>query len=109
MFITSYDGVKIAYDVQGDGPALLLLQGLADRRQMWRELGYIDRLCQFYRVITVNRRGIDESNMPTEPCAYTVDKILNDTCVVTDTYKADQFLLRILSGWFYGTPTRIAV
>jgi hypothetical protein len=36
MFLTSSDGTRIAYDVQGHGPALLLLPGLADAARSGR-------------------------------------------------------------------------
>ncbi len=39
MFITSPDNVRIAYDIQGKGPALLLLQGFQEKRQLWHEVG----------------------------------------------------------------------
>ena len=65
MFLTSPDGTRIAYDVQGNGPALLLLPGLAERRRIWQELGYVDRLCNHFQVITMDRRGMGESDLPT--------------------------------------------
>jgi pimeloyl-ACP methyl ester carboxylesterase len=84
MFLTSSDGTRIAYDVQGHGPALLLLPGLTERREIWQELGYVDRLCQHFQVMTMDRRGMGESDLPTEPGAYTVEKLLDDIYCVAD-------------------------
>jgi pimeloyl-ACP methyl ester carboxylesterase len=93
MFLTSADGTKIAYDVLGEGPALLLLPGFAEGRQIWRELGYIDRLHHSFQVITMDRRGMGESDLPTEPSAYTVEKLLDDICSVADACRAEHFLM----------------
>ena len=93
MFLTSPDGTRIAYDVQGNGPALLLLPGLAERRRIWQELGYVDRLCNHFQVITMDRRGMGESDLPTEPGAYAVEKLLDDICSVADACGAQHFLV----------------
>jgi hypothetical protein len=37
-------GVRINYEVEGDGPALLLLHGTTHRIENWREAGYVDAL-----------------------------------------------------------------
>ncbi|GCE21100.1 alpha/beta fold hydrolase [Dictyobacter kobayashii] len=58
MFLTSTDGTKIAYDVQGEGPLLLLLQGFDEPRQIWHEIGYVERLRQHFRVVTMDRRAL---------------------------------------------------
>lgn len=78
MFAISFDGMRIAYDKQGNGPALLLLQGFEATRHIWQELGYIEPLSQEFTVITMDRRGIGESDMPTNPAAYSVERVLGD-------------------------------
>ncbi|GCF11632.1 alpha/beta fold hydrolase [Dictyobacter arantiisoli] len=93
MFLTASDGVKIAYDVQGEGPALLLLQGFDEMRQQWQELGYVERLRQHFQVITLDRRGIGESDCPTDPKAYSPEKMLADVYAVADACKAETFLV----------------
>ncbi len=78
MFTISSNGVRIAYDKQGNGPVLLLLQGFAAARHIWYELGYVERLSREFTVITMDRRGIGESAMPTDPASYGVERVLND-------------------------------
>jgi pimeloyl-ACP methyl ester carboxylesterase len=78
MFTTSPDGVRIAYERQGLGPALLLLQGFEATRHVWHELGYVGQLSQEFTVITMDRRGIGESDMPTDPVAYSIERVLGD-------------------------------
>jgi pimeloyl-ACP methyl ester carboxylesterase len=93
MFITSPDNVRIAYDIQGTGPTLLLLPGFQEKRQIWHEVGYVERLSREFTVITMDRRGIGESDMPTTPDMYTVEKMLADINTVLDICNVDRFLI----------------
>lgn len=51
LFCTSEDGTRIAYDVTGKGPALVLLNGIGKTRRDWHQLGYVDGLKKNYRVM----------------------------------------------------------
>lgn len=93
MFTTSTDGMHIAYDRQGSGPTLLLLQGLAATRQIWQSLGYVDYLSKEFSVITMDRRGIGESAMPTDPASYSVERILDDIEVVLQACEVDHYMI----------------
>jgi len=93
MLVTSPDGTKIAYDVHGNGPALLLLQGFDDVRNIWHSFGYVEKLCTTFQVITMDRRGIGESDMPTNSGAYTVEKMLADVFCVVDACSIDRFAI----------------
>ena len=53
MFASSNDGARIAHDVTGSGPALVLLHGAGKTRRDWHKAGYVDRLKDDYTVITV--------------------------------------------------------
>lgn len=91
MFSRSKDGTRLAYEMHGYGPALLLLQGLQEPRQQWHTLGYIDRLVPDFTVITMDRRGIGESDMPDDPDAYGLDRVLDDVYTVADSCGLDRF------------------
>ena len=93
MFVTSPDNVRTAYDIQGTGPALLLLPGFQEKRQIWHEVGYVEQLSREFTVITMDRRGIGESDMPTTPDMYTVEKMLADINTVLDACNVDRLLL----------------
>jgi pimeloyl-ACP methyl ester carboxylesterase len=43
-FATSPDHIRIAYDMSGAGPTLMLLHGGGGSRQEWHERGYVKRL-----------------------------------------------------------------
>jgi pimeloyl-ACP methyl ester carboxylesterase len=108
MFVTSPDNVRIAYDIQGTGPALLLLAGFQTKRQIWHEIGYVEQLSREFTVITMDRRGIGESDMLTTPDMYTVEKMLADIETVLDACNVDRFFLW---GHSFGgsTSTQLAV
>ncbi len=93
MFTTSPDGVRIAYDRQGHGPALLLLQGFEATRHIWHELGYVEPLSQEFTVITMDRRGIGESDMPTDPAAYSIERVLGDVEAVLQACEVRRYMV----------------
>ena len=51
-FVKTQDGIRLAYDVTGSGPVLVLLHGAGEghTRQSWHEAGYVDRLKDSYTV-----------------------------------------------------------
>ncbi|HLY29399.1 MAG TPA: alpha/beta fold hydrolase [Ktedonobacterales bacterium] len=93
FYATAPDGVRIAYDRSGSGPALLLLHGLPGERQRWHTAGYIEPLSQHFTVLTVDARGNGESDHPADPAAYAEERILADILAVADANRADHFSL----------------
>jgi pimeloyl-ACP methyl ester carboxylesterase len=98
-FTTSVDGTRIAYDVTGKGPAIILLHGGGHTRQNWRGAGYIERLKSDFTVIAVDIRGNGESDKPTDPAYYTIDKMCQDILVVADACGVEHFTIW---GFSYG-------
>jgi pimeloyl-ACP methyl ester carboxylesterase len=97
LIATSADGTKIAYEVTGTGPALLLAHGGGQTRRSWNQLGYVERLSKRFTVITFDQRGIGDSDRPTSPDAYALDRVLADFLAVADAAKAQRFHL-----WGFG-------
>jgi pimeloyl-ACP methyl ester carboxylesterase len=97
-FVTSTDGVRIAYDIQGQGPALLMMHGFTNSRQDWHTLGWLAALQQHYRVITLDMRGRGESDQPSAPEAYHVERLIDDVLAVADACEVDRFFL-IAHSW----------
>ncbi len=58
----SIDGVKVAFDILGDGPPVLLLHGFPQTRAMWRPIAA--DLANRYTVITPDLRGYGASDKP---------------------------------------------
>ncbi len=49
------DNCTIAYDITGEGPALIMLHSsLSQSRQAWHKLGYVEKFSENHKVITVD-------------------------------------------------------
>ena len=93
LFTTSPDNVKIAYDYNGSGPAIVLVHGGGSDRQVWHEYGYIERLGKDFTVITLDLRGHGESDLPTDPAEYSTDKMGQDILSVADACGFERFII----------------
>jgi pimeloyl-ACP methyl ester carboxylesterase len=84
--IRSFDGTRIAYTVQGSGPAVLLLHGFAaDHVLNWARPGVIDALTDAgRRVIATDARGHGASDKPHDPDRYAGDAMVSDAQAVLD-------------------------
>ena len=102
-FVTSTDGTRIAYDVTGQGPALMLLHGAGKTRRDWHKVGYVDRLKDDFTVITVDIRGPGDSDVRVDIGEYAVEKICDDLVGVAEACKAKEFLI-----WGYSFGGNIA-
>jgi 3-oxoadipate enol-lactonase len=72
--------VAIAYDVRGQGPPLVLIQGLGVGRWGWEPV--VDRLARRFLVITVDNRGIGASDAPVG--SYSTRVMASDVVAVLD-------------------------
>lgn len=98
-FVTSKDGVRIAYDVSGSGPVVVLLHGGGQDRRSWHRAGYVSRLAADFTVVTIDIRGNGDSGKPTDASAYHFARINDDVLAVADAVKAQTFSLW---GFSYG-------
>jgi 3-oxoadipate enol-lactonase len=73
-------GVRIAYEVRGEGEPLVLVHGLAYDRFGWGRLP--DLLAERFRVVLLDNRGVGESDVPAGP--YTVPQLAGDVVAVLD-------------------------
>jgi len=90
-WITSPDGTQIAFDITGQGPALMLLHGAGKTRQEWHKLGYVTRLQNDFTVITVDIRGTGESDYLIDEADYAIEKVCQDLYTVADACDVEQF------------------
>ncbi|MGH6890007.1 MAG: alpha/beta fold hydrolase [Rhizomicrobium sp.] len=72
LFAQSPDGLRIAYEVVGEGPAVLLVHGFASSRaQNWGATGWYKVLADAgVRVIALDCRGHGDSDKPHDPAHY---------------------------------------
>jgi pimeloyl-ACP methyl ester carboxylesterase len=74
------DGVRLAYEVRGDGEPLVLVHGLGYDRFGWGPLP--DLLAQDFRLVLFDNRGVGESDVPEGP--YAVAQLAADLAAVLD-------------------------
>jgi len=103
QFCQSPDGTRIAYNITGSGPVLMLLHGLGKTRLHWHKSGYVDRLQQDFTVITVDLRGSGESDHFFNNTDYAIEKICDDLYAVADAGNVSQFAI-----WGYSWGGSIA-
>jgi pimeloyl-ACP methyl ester carboxylesterase len=103
QFVTTSDGARIAYDVIGQGSALMLLHGAGKTRNDWHKVGYIDRLKEDFRIINIDIRGSGESDCLTRIDDYAIEKIYQDLVEVAEACGVKQ--MRV---WGYSFGGNIA-
>jgi len=77
-------GVRIHYEVEGNGPPLVLVHGFLDDLESWHELGYVDSLKRDYKLIPIDIRGHGGSDKPHDPDAYKLKLLVADVIAVMD-------------------------
>jgi pimeloyl-ACP methyl ester carboxylesterase len=94
-------GVRIDYEVTGQGRPLMLLHGWCCDRSWWIEPGYVEGLRTDYRLVIVDLRGHGESEKPHDAAAYTADALTGDVLAVADAEGLDRFAIwgQSYGGW----------
>ena len=74
------NGVRIAFDVAGDGEPVLLIHGFASTSQInWHSTGWVRTLVDAGRqVVTIDNRGHGESEKLYDPAAYEAPEMAED-------------------------------
>src|SRR4051812_35348095 len=80
------DGVRIHYEVHGQGPVILLSHGYSATGQMWR--GQIDAVSREHTLVTWDMRGHGRSDSPDDPAAYSADATVADMAAILDAVGA---------------------
>jgi pimeloyl-ACP methyl ester carboxylesterase len=99
LFAASTDGTRIAYDVTGSGPVVILLHGGGSNRRSWHEAGYVTRLAKEFTVVTMDIRGNGQSDNPPTAAAFAPTRLNQDVLAVANAVKAERFAIW---GFSYG-------
>jgi pimeloyl-ACP methyl ester carboxylesterase len=91
MRIRMNDGVELAVERAGDGPALLLVHGHGGAKEDFAE--HVPRLAETHTVVTFDHRGHGASDKPDERDAYSLDRLVDDTLEVADSFGFTNFRL----------------
>jgi pimeloyl-ACP methyl ester carboxylesterase len=89
------DGVKIHYEVHGDGPPLILTHGYSSTSAMWK--GQIEALSRHHRLVLWDMRGHGQSDYPDDPNAYSEAATVGDIAALLDTVGARHAIVGGLS------------
>jgi pimeloyl-ACP methyl ester carboxylesterase len=91
MRITMNDGVGLEVEVAGDGPGLLLLHGLGGAKEDFAD--HVPTLARDHTVVAFDHRGHGASDNPTDPAAYSLERLVADSLAVADATGLDHFRL----------------
>jgi pimeloyl-ACP methyl ester carboxylesterase len=83
-------GVRIHYQVGGEGAPLVLLHGFNSNLERWHEWGYVEPLQRDYRLILLDARGHGASDKPYDRAAYTWPIPVTDVVAVLDHLQIPQ-------------------
>jgi pimeloyl-ACP methyl ester carboxylesterase len=83
-YVDAPDGVKIAYEVEGDGPSIVLIHGFGSSRAVnWKNTLWIQTLTRAgRRAIAMDCRGHGESGKPHDPASYDEGVMASDVLAV---------------------------
>lgn len=95
--VVARDGTRIGYQVRGQGPCVVLANGLGGTYIAFKHL--YDALGSDYRTISWDYRGLYSSSAPAEPRANTIAHHVEDLFSVLE---AEQVVETVVIGWSMG-------
>jgi pimeloyl-ACP methyl ester carboxylesterase len=104
-FVTAPDGVALAYERHGQGPAIVLVHGFgSSRMQNWKSTGWYGGLAEAgFSLVAMDCRGHGESGKPHDEKAYGHDRMAEDVVtVMTAAGLNEAFVLGYSMGGFIG-------
>ncbi len=84
MPITHNHAVPINYEVEGQGPPLVLMHGFSGNRTTWQGYGFVAALKSAYQLILIDARGHGASGKPHYMEAYADPYLIADVIAVLD-------------------------
>lgn len=97
MAFTDVNGIKLYYEIHGDGYPLIILHGYGATSKVW--IGQVDALSKHYKVIIYDQRSSGKSDHPSED--YPLDTLVEDLKGLMDFLKIDKTHLmgQSMGGW----------
>ena len=94
-FVKAQDGVELAYERQGEGPAIVLVHGFGSSRvQNWRSTGWYGGLTAAgFSIVAMDCRGHGESGKPHDEKFYGHDRMAEDVIRVMQACNLPEALI----------------
>jgi pimeloyl-ACP methyl ester carboxylesterase len=94
-------GMRIWYEVRGEGEPLVLLHGFTSSSAHWKVYGFASALEKTHRVVLIDLRGHGKSAKPHDRDAYALEHRLADVDAVLDALgiEAAHFCGFSMGGW----------
>lgn len=101
MPIVDNKGTRIRFEIEGDGPPLVLHHGFTSRLEIWQQLGYTKHLRTNFTLIMFDSRGHGESDKPHDVEAYTMSNRVGDVVTILNELGIDRahFFGYSMGGW----------
>jgi len=87
--VVTDDGVSLAVEEIGTGAPFLMIHGFTGAKEDFSD--HVARFAEHARVVTFDHRGHGESDDPTEPGHYSLDRLASDAIAVADALGLDRF------------------
>jgi pimeloyl-ACP methyl ester carboxylesterase len=107
-------GVEIHYEVEGEGPPVILMHGMGGSIKNWFAAGYVEALRGDLKLILIDSRGFGESSKPQHPAHYTREAKVSDVVAVLDDLGIEKahywgYSMGASNGWAMGMlrPDRV--
>jgi 3-oxoadipate enol-lactonase len=91
MDITTDDGVRLAVEIAGHGPGLLLVHGFGGAKEDFTD--HVPALARDHTVVVFDHRGHGASDKPDDRAAYSLERLAADIVHVADAAGLDTFRL----------------
>ena len=94
-FAIASDGIELAFERMGEGPAIVLVHGFgSSRSQNWKSTGWYGGLTQAgFSIVAMDCRGHGDSGKPHDVSAYGHDRMAEDVLAVMDAAGLGQALV----------------
>jgi pimeloyl-ACP methyl ester carboxylesterase len=102
---TAADGIPLAYERHGEGPAIVLVHGFGSSRvQNWKSTGWFGGLTAAgFSILAMDCRGHGDSGKPHDPASYGHERMADDVVRVMDAAAlSSAFILGYSMGGFIG-------
>ena len=100
--VPSFDGTEVAYHVTGEGPPVLLANGLGGSWKAWKH--QLAHLGDRYRFVSWDYRGLYRSGPPGDRDALGIDAQVRDALAVLD---AEDIERTAVLGWSMGVQVAL--